>query len=80
MGENIANKKTNKRLTFKIHKQLMQLTLRKIDNPTKNLLELTPQKDVLFIIRAWNVKSGSQETPKVTGKFSLKYRMKQGKG
>ena len=37
----------------------------------KDLLELTPQKDALFIIRDWNVKVGSQEIPGVTGKFSL---------
>ena len=34
-------------------------------------LELTPKKDVLFIIRDWNAKVGSQETPGVTGKFGL---------
>ena len=34
-------------------------------------LELTPQKDVLFIIGDWNAKVGSQETPGVTGKFGL---------
>ena len=37
----------------------------------KNLLELTPKKDVLFIIGDWNAKVGSQETPGVTGKFGL---------
>ena len=37
----------------------------------QDLLELTPQKDVLFIIGDWNTKVGSQETPGVTGKFSL---------
>ena len=37
----------------------------------QDLLELTPQKDVLFIIRDWNAKVGSQETPGVTGKFDL---------
>ena len=37
----------------------------------QNLLELTPQKDVLFIIGDWNAKVGSQETPGVTGKFGL---------
>ena len=36
-----------------------------------DLLELTPQKDVLFIIGDWNAKVGSQETPGVTGKFGL---------
>ena len=36
-----------------------------------DLLELTPKKDILFIIGAWNAKAGSQETPGVTGKFGL---------
>ena len=35
----------------------------------QDLLELAPQKDVLFIIGDWNAKVGSQETPGVTGKF-----------
>ena len=46
----------------------------------QDLLELTPQKDVLFIIDDWNTKVGSQETPGVTGKFGLGIQMKQGKG
>ena len=40
----------------------------------QNLLELTPKKkkkDVLFIIGDWNAKVGSQEIPRVTGKFGL---------
>ena len=37
----------------------------------QDLLELTPKKDVLFIIWDWNAKVGSQETPGVTGKFGL---------
>ena len=37
----------------------------------QNLLELTPQIDVLFIIGDWNATVGSQETPGVTGKFGL---------
>ena len=37
----------------------------------QNLWELTPKKDVLFIIGYWNTKVGSQETPGVTGKFGL---------
>ena len=37
----------------------------------QDLLELTPKKDVLFIIEDWNTKVGSQETPGVTGKFGL---------
>ena len=37
----------------------------------QDLLELTPKKDVLFIIGDWNAKVGTQETPGVTGKFCL---------
>ena len=37
----------------------------------QDLLDLTPKKDVLFIIGDWNAKAGSQETPGVTGKFGL---------
>ena len=37
----------------------------------QDLLELTPKKDILFIIGDWNAKVGSQETPGVTGKFGL---------
>ena len=44
----------------------------------QDLLELTPKKDVLFIIRDWNAKVGSQETPGVTGKFGLGMRNEAG--
>ena len=37
----------------------------------QDLLELIPKKVILFIIRNWNAKVGSQETPGVTGKFGL---------
>ena len=37
----------------------------------QDLSELTPKKDVLFILGDWNAKVGSQETPGVTGKFGL---------
>ena len=37
----------------------------------QDLLELTPKKDVFFIIGDWNAKVGSQEIPGVTGKFGL---------
>ena len=37
----------------------------------QDVLELTPKKDVLFIIGDWNAKVGSQETPGVTGNFGL---------
>ena len=37
----------------------------------QDLLELTPKKDVIFIIGDWNAKLGSQETPEVIGKFGM---------
>ena len=41
-------------------------------------MELTPKKDVLFIIGDWNAKVGSQETPGVTGKFDLEVQNEAG--
>ena len=46
----------------------------------QDFLELTTEKDVLFIIGDWNAKVGSQEIPGVTVKFGVGYKMKQGKG
>ena len=45
----------------------------------QNLLELTPIKDVLFIIGDWNANVGSQETPGITGKFGLGVQNEAGK-
>ena len=42
----------------------------------QDLLELTPQKDVLFIVGDWNEKVGSKEKPWVTANLALEYRMK----
>ena len=44
----------------------------------QDLLELTPKKDVLFIIGDWNAKVGSQETPGVKGKFGFGTRNEAG--
>ena len=44
----------------------------------QDLLELTPRRDVLFMIGDWNAKLGSQETPGVTGKFDLGIRNEAG--
>ena len=44
----------------------------------QDLLELTPNKDVLFIIGDWNAKVASQETPEVTGKFGLRIQNEAG--
>ena len=46
----------------------------------QDLLELTPQKYILFIIGDWNANVGCQEITGVTGKFGLGYKIKQGKG
>ena len=45
----------------------------------QDLIELTPKKDVLFIIGDWNAKVGSQETPGLTANLALECGMKQGK-
>ena len=45
----------------------------------QDLLELTPQEDVLFIIGDWNAKVGSEEAPGITGKFGLGMRNEAGK-
>ena len=50
------------------------VVVKKLNSSVKylqDLVELTPKKDVLFIIGDWNAKVGSQEIPGVTGKFGL---------
>ena len=44
----------------------------------QELLKLTPEKDVLFIIGDWNAKVGSQEIPGITGKFGLRVQNEAG--
>ena len=46
----------------------------------QDLLELTPKKDVHFIIRDWKAKVRSQEIPGVIANLALEYKMKQAKG
>ena len=50
---------------------LKKLNLNSFVKTLQDLLELTPKKDVLFIIGDWKAKVGSQETPGATGKFDL---------
>ena len=57
---------------------LKKLKLKWFYEDLQDLLELTPQKDVLFIKGDWNAKVGSQETPGVTGKFGLRIRNEAG--
>ena len=58
---------------FIINKNHKQIICPSTDKWVNNMwyLELTPKKDVFFIIGDWNAKVGSQETPGVTGKFGL---------
>ena len=44
----------------------------------QDLSELTPEKDVLFLIGDWNAELGSQETPEVSGKYGLRVQNKAG--
>ena len=46
----------------------------------QDLLDITPKKDILFIIGDWNAKVGSQEIPGVMGKFGLGVQNEQGRG
>ena len=89
-----CNLKTDRMISVCFQGKTFNITVIQVYAPTSNagkaeverfyedlqdLLELTPKKDVLFIIGDWNAKVGSQETPGVTGKLALEYRMKQGK-
>ena len=81
-----CNLKNDRMISVRLQGKPFNITLIQIYAPTSNveeteferfyedlqdLLELTPKKDVLFIIGDWNAKVGSQETPGVTGKFGL---------
>ena len=60
--------------TIQIYASATNAKEAEVDNFYKDLeglLELTPKKDGLFIIRDWNAKVGSQDIPGVTGKFGL---------
>ena len=81
-----CNLKNGRMISIRLQGKPFNITVIQVYAPTNNaeeaevewfyedlqdLLELTPQKDVLFIIGDWNAKVGSQETPGVTGKFGL---------
>ena len=81
-----CNLKNNRMISVGFQGKPFNITVIQVYAPTSNaeeaeverfyedlqdLLELTPQKDALFIIGDWNAKVGSQETPGVTGKFGL---------
>ena len=54
-----------------LHSNAEQAEVEQFYEDLQELLELIPQKDVLFITGDWNIKGGSQEIPGVTGKFGL---------
>ena len=81
-----ANSKNDRMISVSFQGNSLNITVNQAYGPTSNtekaevewfsedlqdLLELKPQRDVLFIIGDWNAKVGSQETPGVTGKFGL---------
>ena len=81
-----CNLKNDKMISVRFQGKPFSITVTQAYAPTSNAeeaeverfyedlqdpLELTPKKDVLFIIGDWNAKVGSQETPGVTGKFGL---------
>ena len=88
-----CNLKNDRMISVRLHGKPFNITVIQVYCPNSNaeeteverfyedlqdLLELTPKKDVLFIIGDWNAKVGSQETPGVTGKFGLGMRNEAG--
>ena len=89
------NLKNDRMISDHFQGKPFNITVIQVDAPTSNaeeaeverfyedlqdLLELTPQKDVLFVIGNWNAKVGSQETPGVTDKFGHGVQNEAGKG
>ena len=85
--------KNNRKISVRFQGKPLSITVIQVYAPTSNteeaevkwfyedlqdLLELTPKKDVFFVIGDWNAKVGSQETPGVTGKFGLGIRNEAG--
>jgi len=82
-----CNLKKDRMISVRFQGKPFNITVIQVYAPTSNaeeaerlyedlqdILELTPKKDVFFIIGNWNAKVGSQETPGVTGKFGLGIR------
>ena len=89
-----CNLKNDRMISVRLQGKPFNITVIQVYVPTSNaedaeveqfyedlqdFLELTPKKDVLFIIGDWNAKVGSQETPGVTGKFGLGVQNEAGK-
>ena len=90
-----CNLKNDRMISVRFQGKPFNITVIQVYAPTSNaeeaeveqfyedlqiLLELTPKKNVLFIIGDWNAKVGSQEAPGVTGKFGLGMQNEAGKG
>ena len=90
-----CNLKNDRMISVRLQGKPFNITVIQVYAPTSNaeetevdwfyeelqdLLELTPKKDVLFIIGDWHAKVESQEIPGVTGNLTLEYRTKQSKG
>ena len=88
-----CNLKNDRMISVRLQGKPFSITVIQVYAPTSNaeeaevewfyedlqdLLELTPKKDVLFIIQDWNAKVGGQKTPRVTGKFGLGIRKEAG--
>ena len=88
-----CNLKNDRMISVRLQGKPFNITVIQVYAPTSNteeteverfyedlqdLSELTPPKDVLFIIGDWNAKVGSQETPGVTGKYGLGIRNETG--
>ena len=63
---------------IKVYAPISNAEVEQFYEDLQDLLELTPKKDVLFIIGDWNAKTGSQEIPGVTGKSGLGAQNKAG--
>ena len=80
-----CNLKNNRMISVCFQGKPFSIMVIQVYAPTSNTEEAEVERfyedlQVLFIIGDWNAKVGGQETPGVTGKFGLEYRMKQGKG
>ena len=82
-----CNLKNDRMISIRFQGKPFNITVIQVYTPTNNaeedlqdFLELTPKKDVLFIIRDWNAKVGSQDIPGVTGKFGLGVQNEAGQG
>ena len=94
MGDWVQSQK-GRMISVHFQSKPFNIIVMQVDGPTNNakeaevewlyddlqdLLELTPKKDILFIIGDWNAKEGSQEISGVTGKVGLGVQNEQGKG